>query len=274
MRNKTILILLLLCLGSKAQETDTIFVNEHFNVALFFPEKIRQGVVGAENFIFSYNQEHSQYFGLLKGGVGKPSNLLAITKGGKIFSFLLAYREKLPKLTYFLTPKDALGNEQPLPDAEVDAPPGVDARQKQDQVEVHLKKLGKRASFYGNYSAGKIKSQKKKGLLLQVIKMIYHENEVFLVFEIKNNSSVAFQPDYLRLFLTSGSRKRNASLQKLLMKPVITRNFPESVPPGEHKRFVYVFPKFTLGDQQKLEVELREKQGNRLLKIDFRPKLD
>ncbi|HAF76057.1 MAG TPA: conjugal transfer protein TraN, partial [Maribacter sp.] len=43
-----------------AQDTiliDTIYANDTKNVALFFPEPIRQGITGAENFIFTYNRE-------------------------------------------------------------------------------------------------------------------------------------------------------------------------------------------------------------------------
>ena len=45
---------------------DTIFANESKIVALFFPAPIRQGITGAENFVFTYNREQEQHFGLLQ----------------------------------------------------------------------------------------------------------------------------------------------------------------------------------------------------------------
>lgn len=51
---------------AKTQILDTIYANDTKNVALFFPEPIRQGVTGADNFVFTYNREKEQYFGLLQ----------------------------------------------------------------------------------------------------------------------------------------------------------------------------------------------------------------
>lgn len=53
---------------------DTIYANDTKNVALFFPEPIRQGITGSENFVFTYNREKEQYFGLLQAKPGKESN--------------------------------------------------------------------------------------------------------------------------------------------------------------------------------------------------------
>ena len=50
---------------------DTIYANDTKNVALFFPEPIRQGITGSENFVFTYNRENEQYFGLLQAKPGK-----------------------------------------------------------------------------------------------------------------------------------------------------------------------------------------------------------
>ncbi len=46
---------------------DTIYANDTKNVALFFPEPIRQGITGSDNFVFTYNREKEQYFGLTSG---------------------------------------------------------------------------------------------------------------------------------------------------------------------------------------------------------------
>ena len=57
---------------------DTIYANDQKNVALFFPEPIRQGITGSDNFVFTYNREKEQYFGLLQAKPGKESNLLVV----------------------------------------------------------------------------------------------------------------------------------------------------------------------------------------------------
>ena len=42
---------------------DTIYANEKKNVALFFPNPIRQAITGTSHFVFNYNREKEQYFG-------------------------------------------------------------------------------------------------------------------------------------------------------------------------------------------------------------------
>lgn len=271
MKKLFILIISLVSLSGKAQAIDTIFANEHHNVALFFPEKIRQGVVGAPNFVFSYNQEHLQYFGLLKGSAGKPSNLLAITQDGEIYCYVLSYSENLPRVTYFLGKESSLGNEQPklveeeaVIALETPAPAmAVDSLHRKNYLE-------NLASYYRNTSSGKLKRKKKNGMSLQVNEMIHYRGEVFVVFEVINKSGIDFEPEYLRMYLSQGNRKRNASYQKLLQEPVSTYKFPEVIPHGHRKRFVYVLPKFTVGERERVEVELREKKGNRLVTMRFR----
>jgi len=40
---------------------------------------------------------------------------------------------------------------------------------------------------------------------------------------------------------------------------------PDTIGKGQSQRFVYVLPKFVLGDNEKLEIELKELNGNRKL---------
>ena len=74
---------------------DTIYANDEKNVALFFPDPIRQGITGSDNFVFTYNREKQQYFGLLQAKPGKESNLLVINQNGSIFSYIVRYKEQL-----------------------------------------------------------------------------------------------------------------------------------------------------------------------------------
>ncbi|WP_317048430.1 hypothetical protein [Confluentibacter sediminis] len=76
---------------SAQQAIDTIYANDQKNVALFFPKPIRQGITGASHFVFTYNREKEQYFGLLQAKPGTESNLLTITNDGKVYSYILKY---------------------------------------------------------------------------------------------------------------------------------------------------------------------------------------
>lgn len=130
--------------------------------------------------------------------------------------------------------------------------------------------LEKLSAYYCSISKGSLGKKKNNGIVLQVNDVFYNQKDVFVIFEIVNKSTIEFEPEFLRLFLSTGNRRRNASYQKLLQQPLYTYKFPDIVLPGQLKRFVYVFPKFTLGHNEKMIVELREKMGNRLIKLKFR----
>lgn len=251
-----------------AQKLDTIFANENHNTALFFPSKVRQGIVGSQNFVFSYSEERPQYFGLLKAVPGTTSNLLVLTQDGQIFSYVLSYKEDLPSFNYFIGSGESIGNEKPIEN--ISSPPlGEDSVKIKPPKEYLTSQsmLNKRADYYLKNSKGEIKSRKKGGLRLTLNDMVYFKDEIYLVLTIANQSGITFEPDFLNVDVSRGNRKRNASYQKLLKEPVYVHQFPKMIFHQQELRFVLVFPKFTVGENEKIELELREKKGSRYIKM-------
>ena len=241
-----------------AQQTlDTIYANEKKNVALFFPEPIRQGITGTPNFVFTYNREKEQYFGLLLATPGTESNLLAITKNGQVYSYILKYKEQLPKLNYFISSNESIGGEQPVVLKQKPIAQPLDRIDYFKKFSNHLLK--------SNF--GSIATKRKKGVKLQLQEMVYNASEVYLVLEIKNKSEIDFEVDYVNVSRVNGNKKRKASYQKLLMQVDYKHKMPNTIKVGQSERFVYVMPKFVLGDEEILEVELRERNGNRVIRI-------
>lgn len=270
----TTLILLLtsVCLAQENKYLDTIFANDFTNTALFFPSQIRQGTVGAENYIFSFNETQAQYLGLLKALPGKESNLLVVTEDGSIYSYILSYKTTLPKLNYFIQKEERIGNELSTPDSLS----AIAEVLKKDTVIVDslakghndLKNL---ADYYLKIVDGNLKTKRRGGLKIRAEDLIYYKDLVFMVLEFENSSKINFEIEYLNIYLTRGNRKRNASFQKLLIEPVYKHEFPVNVFYEQKSRFVVVLPKFTVGENEKIEIELREKKGNRFLRMGFRP---
>ena len=117
MKTTILIITLSISAFTKAQTykaLDTIYANDTKNVALFFPEPIRQGITGSDNFVFTYNREKEQYFGLLQAKPGKESNLLVLNRNGSIFSYIVRYKKQLSKLNYFIPSSSSIGNEKPI----------------------------------------------------------------------------------------------------------------------------------------------------------------
>ncbi|TXG39595.1 DUF4138 domain-containing protein [Seonamhaeicola maritimus] len=236
---------------------DTIYANESKNVALFFPESIRQGITGANHFVFTYNREKGQYFGLIQAQPGVESNLLAITNDGQVYSYILKYNKEISKVNYFITKNESIGTETP----ELKLLP----KEKKviDPIEDRGPYFQKFSDYLLKSKYEKMATKRKKGMKLQLQKMVYNASEVYLVLEIDNKSGIDFEIDYLNIYRTNGNKKRKASYQKLRLYGVYKHKMLSEVKNKQINRFVYVLPKFVLGDNEKLEIELQEMKGSR-----------
>lgn len=275
MKNEIFTLLLFsfgVCFAQGDKILDTVYANEFNNTSLFFPDRVRQGTVGAPNFVFSFNEEKAQYFGLVKALPGRDSNLLILTQDGSIYSYILSYKEELPKLNYFIRQKESIGNEGPAPDSLKTAGQQRETRPLWEADSITRRKivLESLSSYYLKTSSGNIKTSRKRGLKLRAEKMFYYGNEVFLVLEIANRSGINFELDYMNIYLARGNRKRNASFQKLLKETIYEHELPEMVMDRQKRRFVLVLPKFAVGENERIEIEVREKKGSRYLRMRFK----
>ncbi|MBU2526406.1 DUF4138 domain-containing protein [Flavobacterium frigidarium] len=98
--------------------------------------------------------------------------------------------------------------------------------------------------------------------------MAYDASEVYLVIEVKNKSGIDFEIDYLNVYRTNGNKKRKASYQRLQQEVIYKHKMPYSITDGESQCFVYVIPKFVLGDNEKLMLELKEVKGSRKMILE------
>lgn len=262
---KTMIIFLILhfsmLLAQAQQVLDTIYANDQMNVSLFFPNQIRQGITGTDHFVFTFDREKEQYFGLLQAVPGKASNLLAITNDGQVYSYIVKYEEQLPKLNYFINQEESIGNERPKIKDELDV--------KDTLIQTEYK-----WKYYKIFSENLLKSKpahvaskRNKGMVLRLLKMVYQNDEVYLVMEIKNNSGIDFEIDYLDISIVNGNKRRKASFQSLGQEVVYKHDMTNMVRNKNSNRFVYVLFKFVLGDDEKLKIGLRELNGSRLLNL-------
>jgi len=248
-----------------AQKTiviDTIYANDTKNVALFFPEPIRQGITGADNFIFTYNREKEQYFGLLQAKPGKESNLLVVNRDGSIFSYIVRYKEHLSKFNYFIPMSVSIGNEKPTTN---------------DSISVATSEMGidNRNYYYQKFSSyllerkqniGRIK-KRNEGIILSVENIVFDNNELYFVIQIKNNSTLDYDLNFLNLSVETRQKGKRKSLQLVYQEPIFKQNLPSKIIENETVRFVYVLPKFSLSNDRRAILELNEKDGERHLEL-------
>lgn len=250
---------------SKAQNTivlDTIYANDQKNVALFFPEPIRQGITGSDNFVFTYNRDKEQYLGLLQAKPGKESNLLVVNRDGSVFSYIIKYRERLSKLNYFIPMSNSIGNERPIANDSIKVANSEASNTNKNQ-------------YYKRFCAylldrkqriGRLK-KRNEGIALSVENIVFDKDELYFVIEITNNSTLDYDLNFLNLSIETRQKGKKKSLQKLYQEPLFRYNIPSRIAKNETVRLVYVLPKFSLGDDRRAVLELNERNGERNMEL-------
>ncbi|WP_316928437.1 DUF4138 domain-containing protein [Gillisia sp. CAL575] len=249
---------------------DTIYANDHKNVALFFPSPIQQGITGSENFVFTYNREKEQHFGLLQATPGRVSNLLVISDSGAIFSYIVKYSNDLKKLNYFIAASNSIGNVIPVSEDNEDI--------KKDEG---LKEDSAKSISYSNENyfrkfcsyliekkqgIGKIK-KRKNDIVLSLENIVFEKEQLFFVLEIQNRSTIDYEVNFLELSVQTEKNGKRKSMQKLVQEPSLKFQMPEIIKEGQSARFIYVLPKFSIADDKVVMLDLNEKNGERNLKL-------
>ncbi|MCC4227481.1 MULTISPECIES: DUF4138 domain-containing protein [Flavobacteriaceae] len=241
---------------------DTIYANDTKNVALFFPEPIRQGITGSDNFVFTYNREKEQYFGLLQAKPGKESNLLVVNRNGSIFSYIVRYKKQLSKLNYFIPLSNSIGNERPIVTDSI-------------QAETSEKSIDNRTYYYQKFCSyllnrnqriGRIK-KRNESIVLSVENIVFDKEELYFVIQIENNSTLDYDLNFLNLSIETRQKGKKKSLQRLYQEPIYRHRLPSKIVEGEMVRLVYVLPKFSLSNDRRAILELNEKDGERNIEL-------
>ncbi|MCB0744939.1 MAG: DUF4138 domain-containing protein, partial [Ignavibacteriae bacterium] len=161
------------------------------------------------------------------------------------------------KLNYFISEDKSIGNEKPMM---------LETPQQDKAKDVFVN----RTSYFKKFSDYLLKqtyvpiaTKRKKGIKLQLEKVFYNASEVYLVIEVKNNSGIDFEIDYLNVYRVNGNNKRKASYQRLLQDVIYKYEMTNAITDKHSKRFVYVLPKFVLGNNEKLMLEMKELKGSR-----------
>ncbi|WP_159021460.1 DUF4138 domain-containing protein [Formosa sp. L2A11] len=264
-----LILALLLSMTSLAQSSihkpiplDTIYANDTKNVALFFPEPIRQGITGADHFVFTFNRETQNYLGLLQAKPGIDSNLLIINQDGSIFSYIVKYKRELSQFNYFIPLSNSIGNERP----ETLNPKPIDSVEPKINSRDYYYQRFCRYLFKRQQRIGKIKKQ-YQGIELNVENIVFDTEELYFVIQVKNKSSLDYDLNFLKLSVETRQKGKQKSLQRLYLEPIYIENMPSKIARYKTTKLVYVLPKFSLSDDRRAVLELNEKQGERNVEL-------
>ena len=109
------------------------------------------------------------------------------------------------------------------------------------------------------------KSKRQNGIRAKLIDQIYHDDQVYMVYELKNRSTIPYEIGQFQLSKVLGTPKRKASYQELPITPLFEFQMPEEIGAGETVRFAVVYPKFTLNAKERLHLSVLEAHGSRNL---------
>ncbi len=253
--------------AQQGTQLDTIYANSTMTMALFFPSDIKQGITGSEHFVFTYNREKEQNLGLLKAVKGSSSNLLVITTDGKVYSFILKYAEHLENPNRFISIQESIGDAKRVLTKEVETDDHPNTSILANTIPNHIRSS---CESLLKLPERKNKHIKKNGIKLSLKNMYYHEDHVFMQFEIENKSAIRFDFDFLKISKASGNKERNASYQELLLKPIYIYNKPTQILPSTKVKMVYVLPKFIISRNEKMVARLQELNTTRKVILIWR----
>lgn len=253
--------------GQNLPPLDTIYANETHNVALFFPQAIAKAITGSADFVFSYNREKAENYGLLQGAPGKESNLLVVGQNGAVFSFILKFSRELNALAYFVPLSKSIGAVSKSEEA---------VNKVVDSTAIKPEALDR----YYRLSARLINQKRRiqnlskteQDITLRVGNIVFDQDELYFVIQIENRSSLAYDLNFLKFSIQTKAKGKRKSMQSLAVKPIYAFNVPERILKNQVIPLVYVLPKFSLDSDRRAELELSEKNGGRspILKIAHR----
>lgn len=260
----SLLVGMVVSVVSAQNKSDVIYCNEFQNVALVMDVPIAQAVTGSDDFLFSYNQTAVDSLGLLQGRPGYDSNLLVRTIDGGLYHYILKYKDTLTKFVHFIDPESRI-NLIPMNNMSED----------KNRVGIISKGISKSyvmeklSNYYLNRNPSRV-ALKSKDKIKLVVQGIYHFKEkVYMVLNIQNRSKIDFRINTLNLTKIHGLKRRKSSFQELEIDSLYQKDLPKIVRNGTHARFVVVYPKFTLGDHEKLQLTVDEAPGSRYVKLLF-----
>ncbi len=139
--------------------------------------------------------------------------------------------------------------------------------------EIYLKELGSESPMLVRLIMKSIHKQDKREVkhigckrfgIQYLLKGIYtHNGLLYFHTEIKNQSNVPFDVDYITWKIVDKKVAKRTAVQERIILPLRAQNYATCVPGKKSERTVFTMAKFTIPDGKCLVVELNEKNGGR-----------
>lgn len=247
------------------RSTQTIYCNDYQNVALIMSEPISQAITGSDDFVFSYNPGATDSLGLLQGKPGKDSNLLIRTADGGIYHLLVKYKDSLVNFIYFIQQETSFNR---FSKDSIATDSKRTSRLNNNSIN-EIRSIEKISNHYLKRAPTLLASNRNNKIILELQGIHYYKECVYMVLEIRNLSKIDFEIGSLDVAKIHGINNRRSSYQKIFLQRIGKNNLPKLIPGGSQDRFVLVYPKFTIGNHEKINFTLSEINGSRFVELTF-----
>lgn len=130
-----------------------------------------------------------------------------------------------------------------------------------EEMAKHLQELKKKKRNI--FSLGVIENKFE----LSMANLYVHEDYMFFVFDLKNNSYIDYDIEFVKCFERDQKKRKNAIQQETTIEPIYQDEFNTKIKGKGSNRLVLGFNKFTIPDDKVFEIELYEKNGGRHMKL-------
>ncbi len=250
--------------NSTVRPSYQIDITDKKTTHLIFPYEIRYADLGSKEIAGEAVEKAGNVFRVkaLSNSPFMETNLTVVTADGRLFSFLIHYREAPEALTYDLT--------KILLDGAVSKAAKVSSGS-QARLADNLNRQGELAL----HSRRKIRhvGYKAQGISLFLKNILYKDDVMYLVLGMDNSSKLDYDIDYLRTYVKQMKQAGESSAtQDVPVEPIKTFDASERViPRREELTKVIAIERLTLETDRRLIVQIGEANGGRQLAITIGP---
>ncbi|PRY35043.1 conjugative transposon TraN protein [Spirosoma oryzae] len=241
-----------------------IQVSANKTTHIIFPYEIRYADLGSKEIAGEAVEKAGNVFRLKATGQNMfmETNLTIVTSDGRLFSFLVSYKDQPDAVTYDLT--------KILLDGDVSKSAKVSSGS-QARLADNLNKQGELAM----HSRRKIRhvGYQTQGMNLFLKNILYKDDVMYIVLGLDNSSKLDYQIDYLRTYVMQLKKAGESSAtQDVPVDPIKEFDASEVVVPrhGDLVKVVAI-QRLTLEKDRRLVVQVGEEAGGRQMVISIGP---
>lgn len=286
-----------------------IYATSSKNVNVFFESPITTAIVGSSSFVFAYSKEERSTIGLLKAVPGLESNLLITTENGNIFSFIIRYKKDVEELNHFISDSLAIGNtkgkiatrsndmsETGLQDelSDLEQSSGTSAKISKpvtindfdSKPSINISKYSPKSNdkyetdrlgYFEEYCKKEVEAERffkrfyasSDKVFIRMKNISYNRDELYFTLIIDNQSSLDYDVEDFKFYITARNKSRKTSTQTIAYTPEFIYQQIERIEAFTSKEVVYVFKKFSINSEKLLVVAMSEYKGERNINLEI-----